>query len=196
MSADVVVDAAPDESHNELLFIVGIVFTFCLSCYLTGIMARRLWHRYQARIAIVTDRVVRKHLSLMYATMLSRIAAHKEWDVLMETSPSSSSHSFTPAPTPRTGCLALLSAEGAESWIRWRVMQHVNFHEIQLLLPHELDGLTRHCQREVRERMWFIRRRRIDDHVVRACIQVYHEYWTTIIGEYAQMLAWVRSVSE
>ena len=188
-------DTAPDGSNDELLFIVGIVFTFCISCYLTGIMARRLWHRYQSRIAVVTDRVVRKHLSALYATMLSRIAAHKEWDVLMETSPSL--QSVTPAPTPRNWCVApLSSAVGWDSWMRSRVLQHVNFHEIHLLLPHELDGLTRHCQKEVRERMWFVRRHHIDDHVVRACMQIYREYWTSIIGEYTQMLKWVRSVGE
>ena len=175
---------------NETLVVVGIIFAFCLSFYITGIMARRLWHRYQSRVSIVSDRVVRKQFSSMYTTMLSRIASHKEWKTLMETSPSL--EGLTPSPTPRHGAL-IPTSPGWEWWLRWRVQQHVNCSEIQLLMPHEIDNITFHCQKEVRRRFWFVRRQTINETVERCCTHVYREYWTSIITDYTRMLAWVNS---
>ena len=168
--------------NDETLVNVGVILAVSFSFYITCVMMRRLWHRYLTRITVVADRVVRKHLSGMYMTMLCRIAAHKDWERM----------TASPFPTSRLG---VATPATWESWVQRRVWQHVQCHNVQLLLPHEIDSIVFQCQQEVRRRMWFVRREDINEVVSRSCHQVYREYWTTLMRDYVRMLMWIRSSS-
>ena len=47
-----------DNQEDTTLPTIGIIFALCLSLYMTTVMMRRLWHRYQLRVHVVAERIV------------------------------------------------------------------------------------------------------------------------------------------
>ena len=66
-------DVITTTEDDGVLSTIGMIFALCLSLYITVVIMRRLWHRYELRLSVIADRVVRRRISAAYRTMLERL---------------------------------------------------------------------------------------------------------------------------
>ena len=57
---------------------IGMVFSLCMSLYISGVMLRQTWHRFRMRAVRLADTIMRRKLSTSYHIMIERIGADTE----------------------------------------------------------------------------------------------------------------------
>lgn len=167
---------------------IGLVFSVCLSLYITCIMVRRAWHgtakypptphgelrrrHHCARCALIANDVVRRHLSLMYSTMVARLDNVPVASLLDNTAlrpnshrrPASASAVYALPPSVssidlrRRGGAPPREASPAVGGLQQIVRRFVDGQEVCLLTETERGDILRTAEREVRRRVWFIHR--------------------------------------
>lgn len=76
-------DSLSVNGTDDTLAAIGVIFALCLSGYLMLVMMRSFWRRYEAHLSVLTDRVVRKHFSQMYALMVERVLCNGLWETML-----------------------------------------------------------------------------------------------------------------
>ena len=115
---------------------------------------RRLWHRYELRLSVIADRVVRRRISAAYRTMLERLLVQP---TLMAT-PAASPLVCTPVTRSQfkypDDCV-LVIAEQSGSNLRSVLLERLALQDIVLLTEDELHEMVDQATQEVNRRMRF-----------------------------------------
>ena len=180
---------------DGVLSTIGMIFALCLSFYITVVIMRRLWHRYELRLSVIADRVVRRRISAAYRTMLERLLVQPSLMVNPESSPLVS----TPVTQPQTkypdDCVLVMTEQSGNN-LRSVLLERLALQDIVLLTKDELQDMVDQATREVKGRTRFIRQRRVHAVVQRLCSIVYMEYHACMLQEYRRTLKFIQQGNE
>ena len=198
-------DQLSADGSDNTLSLVGVIFALCFSLYITCMMMRRLWRRYELRLTVVADRIVRKHLSNCHSIMVERMVIAPHWDAMLNRG-GQTTCTFESPPLAihdhiHPSCVDLESAcsphishsssvydaSWQQQWCR-NIRRQLDFQDLELLTSFELECLVTSCLEEVGKTMWFIRKRRVDDTVRRAARVAYREYRLCLMQEFLTVM--------
>ena len=188
-------DVITTTEDDGVLSTIGMIFALCLSLYITVVIMRRLWHRYELRLSVIADRVVRRRISAAYRTMLERLLVQP---TLMAT-PAASPLVCTPVTRSQfkypDDCVLVIAEQGGSN-LRSVLLERLALQDIVLLTEDELHEMVDQATQEVNRRMRFIRQRRVRSVVQRLCSTVYMEYHACMLQEYRRTLKFIQQGSE
>ena len=185
-------DVITTTEDDGVLSTIGMIFALCLSLYITVVIMRRLWHRYEMRLSVIADRVVRRRISAAYRTMLERLLVQP---TLMCTS-TASPIVCTPVTSKYPDDCVLVMADQSSSNLRSVLLERLALQDIVLLTKDELQDMVDQATREVKGRTRFIRQRRVHAVVQRLCSIVYMEYHACMLQEYRRTLKFIQQGNE
>ena len=204
-------DQLSADGSDNTLSLVGVIFALCFSMYITCMMIRRLWRRYELRLLVVADRIVRKHLSNCHSIMVERMVIAPHWDAMLnrgghttcifESPPMAIQDHIHPsfvdlesACTPQISHSASVCDPGWQHQWCHNIRRQLDFQDLELLTSFETECLVTACLEEVGKTMWFIRKRRVDDTVRRAARVAYREYRLCLMQEYLTVIKSIKRI--
>ena len=178
--------------EDGVLSTIGMIFALCLSLYITVVIMRQLWRRYELRLSVIADRVVRRRISAAYHTMLERLLVQPSLMVNPASSPLVCTPvSQTPSKYPDPEIVVVVT-ERSGSDLRSVLLERLALQDIVLLTEEELQDMVHQATREVTARMRFTRQCRVRAVVQRLCSMVYMEYHECMLQEYRRTLKFIQ----